>query len=71
MENKTIKQMLQDGECEYGEGNTMCLVATEETPEIFKKLLTKSLQNICDGCGEIIKHDQWSENNFTLCIDCG
>jgi len=27
----------------------------EKTPEIFKKLLTKSPQNICDGCGEIIK----------------
>jgi len=43
----------------------------EETPEIFKKLLEKSPHNICDGCGETIKPDQWSENNFTLCIDCG
>ena len=44
---------------------------TEETPEIFKKLLEKSPHNICDGCGETIRPDQWSENNFTLCIDCG
>ena len=44
---------------------------TEKTPEIFKKLLTKSPHNICDGCGETIRPDQWSENNFTLCIDCG
>ena len=65
MQNKTIKQMLQDGECEYGEGNTMCLVATEATP------IAKSPHNICDGCGETIKPDQWSENNFILCIDCG
>ena len=27
--------------------------------------------NECDYCGETIKPDQWSENNFTLCIDCG
>ena len=27
--------------------------------------------NECADCGETIKHDQWSENNFTLCIDCG
>jgi len=64
MKNKTIKD-------------------TEETPEIFKKLLEKSPHNIwvkqyvrpdrllCDGCGETIRPDQWSENNFTLCIDCG
>jgi len=44
---------------------------TEKTPEIFKKLLEKSPHNVCDGCGETIKPDQWSENNFTLCIDCG
>jgi len=44
---------------------------TETTPEIFKKLLEKSPHNICDGCGETIRPDQWSENNFILCIDCG
>ena len=27
--------------------------------------------NECADCGKTIKHDQWSENNFTLCIDCG
>ena len=27
--------------------------------------------NECADCGETIKPDQWSENNFTLCIDCG
>jgi len=47
------------------------LTRKEETPEIFKKLLTKSPHNVCDGCGETIRPDQWSENNFTLCIDCG
>ena len=31
----------------------------------------KSPHNVCDGCGETIRPDQWSENNFTLCIDCG
>ena len=31
----------------------------------------KSPHNICDGCGETIRPDQWSENNFILCIDCG
>jgi len=25
----------------------------------------------CAECNETIKPDQWSENNFTLCIDCG
>ena len=69
MKNKTIKQMLQDGECEYGEGNTMCLVATEEKTEATP--IAKSPHNICDGCGETIRPDQWSENNFILCIDCG
>ena len=38
---------------------------TEATP------IAKSPHNICSGCGETIKPDQWSENNFTLCIDCG
>jgi len=27
--------------------------------------------NECADCGETIKPDQWSEDNFTLCIDCG
>ena len=27
--------------------------------------------NICAECNETIRPDQWSENNFTLCIDCG
>ena len=44
---------------------------TEATPEIFKKLLTKLPHNVCDGCGATVRPDQWSENNFTLCIDCG
>ena len=59
--------MLQDGECEYGEGNTMCLVATEATP------IAKSPHNICDGCGETVKPDQWSKDireQVFLCIDC-
>ena len=47
------------------------LTRKEETPEIFKKLLTKLPHNVCDGCGATIRPDQWSENNFTLCIDCG
>ena len=38
---------------------------TEATP------IAKSPHNICDGCGETIRPDQWSENNFILCIDCG
>jgi formylmethanofuran dehydrogenase subunit E len=38
---------------------------TETTP------IAKSPHNICDGCGETIRPDQWSENNFILCIDCG
>ena len=59
--------MLQDGECEYGEGNTMCLVATEATP------IAKLPHNVCDGCGETIKPDQWSKDireQVFLCIDC-
>jgi hypothetical protein len=31
----------------------------------------KSPHNKCAECNETIKPDQWSENNFTLCIDCG
>ena len=31
----------------------------------------KSPHNECNDCGETIRPDQWSENNFTLCIDCG
>ena len=31
----------------------------------------KSPHNECADCGETIRPDQWSENNFTLCIDCG
>ena len=38
---------------------------TEATP------IAKSPHNICSGCGETIKPDQWSDNNFILCIDCG
>jgi len=38
---------------------------TETTP------LAKSPHNECADCGETIRPDQWSENNFTLCIDCG
>ena len=30
-----------------------------------------NIHNECDDCGETIKPDQWSVNNFTLCIDCG
>jgi hypothetical protein len=36
--------------------------------EIFKD---KPTHNECADCGETIKPDQWSEDNFTLCIDCG
>ena len=42
---------------------------TEEKTEATE--IAKSPHNICDGCGETIRPDQWSENNFTLCIDCG
>ncbi len=31
----------------------------------------KSPHNKCAECNETIRPDQWSENNFTLCIDCG
>jgi len=58
---KTLEEMFKDKP----------IKDTEKTPEIFKKLLEKSPHNVCDGCGETIKPDQWSENNFTLCIDCG
>jgi len=38
--------------------------------EIIVNPITNS-HNECDDCGETIRPDQWSENNFTLCIDCG
>jgi len=44
--------------------NTTQFKQTETTPK------AKSPHNVCDGCGETIKPDQWSDNNFTLCIDC-
>tara|TARA_R100001244_G_scaffold91526_1_gene69291 strand:- start:432 stop:692 length:261 start_codon:yes stop_codon:yes gene_type:complete len=27
--------------------------------------------NICTDCKEEVKPDEWSDTNFTLCIDCG
>ena len=27
--------------------------------------------NTCADCKEEIRPDQWSDSNFTLCIDCG
>ena len=27
--------------------------------------------NTCADCKEDIKPNQWSDSNFTLCIDCG
>jgi formylmethanofuran dehydrogenase subunit E len=41
---------------------------------LFQEIVVNSItnsHNICSGCGETIRPDQWSENNFTLCIDCG
>ena len=57
MENKTIKQMLQDGECEYGEGNTMCLVATEASPTIPKSMFWKGKAKNFPGVQEVIKQN--------------
>ena len=37
---------------------------------LFQEIIVNS-PNECDDCGETIRPDQWSENNFTLCIDCG
>ena len=67
--NKAQKQIIK----EWRKGHNKYMEQKEKktTPEIFKKLLTKSPHNTCDGCGETIRPDQWSENNFTLCIDCG
>ena len=54
-----------------------CVHCIEET----KKHLTRKEElfivkqeekrNQCAECNETIRPDQWSENNFTLCIDCG
>ena len=38
---------------------------------MYETPLAKSPHNECADCGETIRPDQWSENNFTLCIDCG
>ena len=41
---------------------------------LFQEIVVNSITNShneCDDCGETIRPDQWSENNFTLCIDCG
>ena len=40
---------------------------TETTP------IAKSPHDICDGCGETVKPDQWSKDireQVFLCIDC-
>ena len=53
----------------------MKTIEIEKAPEDYIKEKEENTKqpthNICSGCGETIKPDQWSENNFTLCIDCG
>tara|TARA_R110000868_G_scaffold5789_1_gene33975 strand:- start:119 stop:388 length:270 start_codon:yes stop_codon:yes gene_type:complete len=34
-------------------------------------ILEETTHDECADCGETIRPDQWSEKNFTLCIDCG
>ena len=56
--NKAQKQIIK----EWRKGQNQLL-------EVEQKL-KQSPHNICSGCGETIRPDQWSKNNFTLCIDC-
>jgi len=61
MQNKIIKEQ----KLLYKKEDTDIIIkGTKEAP------ITNS-HNECAWCNETIKPDQWSENNFTLCIDCG
>ena len=55
--NKTQKQIIK----EWRKGHNKYMEQKAKQPT----------HNECAECGETIKPDQWSENNFTLCIDCG
>jgi len=67
MKKKTIKDPFGFNKAiNYDKLNDPKILKTLE--EIFKD---KPTHNECADCGETIKHDQWSKDNFTLCIDCG
>jgi len=63
MENKTIRKHLTRKE--------ELFIVKQEEKRHEATPIAKSPHNICSGCGETIRPDQWSENNFILCIDCG
>jgi len=47
-----------------------CYICAEEKT-VEATPIAKSTHNTCDDCHKEIRPDQWSPNNFTLCIDCG
>ena len=72
--NKAQKQIIKEwrkGHNKYMENKTIEIIDGMIVGYIKEENTKQPTHNICSGCNETIRPDQWSENNFTLCIDCG